>query len=322
MSIEKNVDLLKRIEERFSNVLTVHDMTIAMEIVFDEIYNETDCEDTIGLDMLEAFLSAKAIEGRSDKTLIRYRYVLNRALTEMHITERRITVYHLRSWLMKERDRGVSDCTLEGYREIFSSYFNWLQREALITNNPCVNLGAIRCAKVVRLPFTDVEIERMKEACDNIRDKALICFLLSTGCRISEVVALNREDINMQNLVCKVHGKGNKERVVYIDNITRMNLKRYEKSRTDLYPALFIGRGTERMHPGGIRRMLKHIEQKSGVENVHPHRFRRTLATNLINRGMPIQEVARVLGHDKLDTTMEYIYIDDKDVQVSYRKYS
>ena len=326
MAIQGKLDLMQSIEARLADVLTANDMARTMAIIKDELggyaVEALAGDGVIDSDLMEAYLSAKAIEGRSAKTLERYRYVLTRAFQEMKVSERKATVYHLRGFLMSERKRGVSDSTLEGTRSIFSAYFNWLQREALITQNPCVNLGPIRCQKVVRLPFSDVEIERLKEACGEIRDKAIVCFLLSTGCRISEVVALNRTDVDMQGMQCKVLGKGNKERVVFIDNVTRMNLRRYELARSDDSPALFAGSGSARLTPGGVRKMLKSLEAISGVENVHPHRFRRTLATNLINRGMPIQEVARVLGHDKLDTTMDYVYLDDANVREAYRRYS
>ena len=321
MSIEHTVDVIGNIANRLSTVLTAHDLPLVMSVIQDEM-SAPPAEYDGQTDMLDAFISAKSIEGRSAKTLERYRYILTKALQFMKVDERRTTVHHLRSFLMAERKRGVSDSTLEGYRSIFSSYFNWLQRESLIDKNPCVNLGPIRYQKVVRLPYSDVEIERLKEACDDVRDKALICFLLSTGCRISEVVSLNKQDIDLQNLQCTVNGKGNKQRIVYIDNVTRMNLRRYEISRGDASQALFAGKGSDRMTPGGIRKMLKTVGRAAGVDNVHPHRFRRTLATNLINRGMPIQEVAKVLGHDKLDTTMRYVYLDDRNVQVAYRKYS
>ena len=156
--------------------------------------------------------------------------------------------------------------------------------------------------------------------CD--RDKAIVCLLLSTGCRISELCALNRGDVDFQNKQCAVLGKGNKERTVYLDSVASMILKRYLKSRTDFSQALFVGKGTERLTPGGVRFMMKTLEEDSGVENVHPHRFRRTLATNLLNRGMPIQEVAKILGHEKLDTTMMYAFVDEQNVKASYCKYS
>ncbi len=172
-----------------------------------------------------------------------------------------------------------------------------------------------------KLPFSSVDIERLKENCNNVRDKAIICFLLSTGCRIGEVVSLNKNDIDFQKKQCKVLGKGNKERIVYLDDITIFFLKKYFSERVDNYEALFIGKGSFRMTPGGIRRVLVKLGEKAGVENVHPHRFRRTLATNLIYRGMPIQEVAKILGHEKLDTTMKYVYIDNNNLKFSYNKF-
>ena len=140
----------------------------------------------------------------------------------------------------------------------------------------------------MKLPYSDVDIEKLKESCRTVRDKAIVCFLLSTGCRISEVTQLNRQDVNLSRMECKVLGKGNKERIVYMDSVATMVLKRYLSKRTDHYNALFIGKGPSRMTPGGIRNMLVTLGQDSGVANVHPHRFRRTLATNLINRGMAI----------------------------------
>ena len=324
MTIERYSEILGNIEEKLSSVLVANDMSRTMEIIRDELLGAHGPEERqqFNPDIMEGYLDAKAIEGRAKSTIERYRYVLTKALEHIGLPERKITVHHLRAYLMSERQRGISDGTLEGIRSAFSAYFDWLHKEALISKNPCTNLGTIKGPKVMRLPYSDVEIERLKEACGEIRDKAIICFLLATGCRISEVVALDRNDVDMQRMCCKVLGKGSKERVVYIDNVTRMHLRKYLAARTDLSPALFAGKGSERMTPGGVRKMLKTVGEIAHVENVHPHRFRRTLATNLINRGMPIQEVARVLGHDKLDTTMEYIYIDDRDVQTSYRKYS
>ena len=181
---------------------------------------------------------------------------------------------------------------------------------------------AIKQQKVIRKPFSSVEIERLKQAAESCRDRAVIAFLLSTGCRISEVCALDVLDIDFHRRRVKVLGKGNKERVVYVDDVTVLYLNEYLRERCDAEPALFLGKGSSRMTPGGIRAMLKRLERRSGVENVHPHRFRRTLATNLINHGMPIQEVAAILGHDKIDTTMTYVYIDQTNVEHAYRRYA
>ena len=328
MSIEAKQVILKKLENELSNTLTVANMNEVLKILADELdyYTLEQIEnyefDLNSNDMLEAFLSAKELEGRSPKTIERYRYIITRLLFFTKTPIRNLTVYHLRKYLMELKNRGNSDVTLEGIREVFSSFFNWLYKEKLITDNPCVNLAPIKCMKKNKLPFSSVDIEKIKESCENTRDKAIVCFLLSTGCRISEVTQLNKSDIDFKTKQCKVLGKGNKERIVYIDDVTILFLTRYFLERKDNFEALFTGKGTIRMTPHGIRAMLKRLETRSGVENVHPHRFRRTLATNLIHRGMPIQEVAKILGHEKLDTTMKYVYIDNENLKFSYNKFN
>lgn len=325
MSIQSKQQFLKGLEDRFSDVLTVHTMDKILGMVANEL-DKYDVElvaqsEDMGMDMLKAYLDAKIIEGRSAKTIERYRYAIVNLLDATRVPIRQISVFHLRAYLMKERERGISDSTLEGMRSVYSAFFNWLQRESMIQVNPAANLGPIKSVKQVKTPYSDVDIERLKAACGNLRDKAIICFLLTTGCRISEVVGLDRDAIDLRNLRCTVLGKGSKERVVYFDTVAALHLKSYLDTRKDGHPALFIGKGTERLKPGGVRLMLNQVADKAGVDHVHPHRFRRTLATNLISHGMPIQEVARILGHDKLDTTMKYVYLNDSDVQNSYRKY-
>lgn len=328
MSIADKQVLMTDLERKLGRILTVENSDAVMKMLaetlvsYDVIVADEDgiCNDSE--DLLSAFRDAKLIEGCSEKTIRRYMFTLRQMLRGTGVPVRKITVYHLRNYLMTLRNGGVSDATLGSYRYAYCSFFGWLQREKLIRDNPCENLKPIRFAKKVKLPFTDSDIERMKESCKTVRDKAIICFLLSTGCRINEVCELNRDEVDLQNLECVVHGKGNKERTVYLDDVTAMLLKRYFATRNDLYPALFVGMGTDRMKPNGIRKMLHNIERKTGVENIHPHRFRRTLATNLINRGMPIHEVSAILGHEKIDTTMTYIYIGKETVKNAYRKYA
>lgn len=328
MSIEAKQVMLKKLENELGRTLTVNNMNEVLKILADELeyYDIEQIEnyefDLSSNDMLEAFLSAKELEGRSPKTLERYKYIITRLLFFTKTPIRSLTVYHLRKYLMELKNRGNSDVTLEGIREVFSSFFNWLQKEKLISDNPCVNLAPIKCMKKNKLPFSSVDIEKLKESCTNNRDKAIISFLLSTGCRISEVTQLNKTDVDFQTKQCKVLGKGNKERIVYIDDVTILFLNRYFFEREDDFEALFAGKGTCRMTPHGVRAMLKRLEERSGVENVHPHRFRRTLATNLIHRGMPIQEVAKILGHEKLDTTMKYVYIDNDNLKFSYNRFN
>lgn len=269
-------------------------------------------------EILKLFLEAKQIEGRSSKTLDRYSYILTRLDDSIDVSVRDVTIYHLRGYLMDEKNRGISDRTIEGYRNVYSSFFGWSNREGLIEKNPCANLSAIKCQKKIRQPFSDVELEKLKNSCTSLRDRTIIMFLLSTGCRISEVCELDRNNIDFTNLECVVLGKGNKERTVYINNVTAMLLNNYLDTRTDNEPALFIGKGSDRLKPGGIRKMLKNLGAEAKVDNVHPHRFRRTLATNLINRGMPIQEVSKILGHENINTTMTYVYVNKAHVKSSY----
>ena len=326
MSIEAKATLLKTMEQQLSTEITAADMSKVLTALADQLagyqLTQTDPGDTGADDLLDAYMAAMQIQGRSPKTLERYRYIILRMLELVRVNTRNITVYHLRAYLAQEKARGISDRTLEGNRQVFSAYFNWLQREGLIQTNPTANLGAIKFAKKIKLTYSDIDIERLKYNCASLRDRAIVCFLKSTGCRISEMTQLNRDDIDLADLEVTVLGKGNKERTVYLDPVTGMLIGEYLNQRTDDHPALFIGKGTERLKPGGVRYMLCHLAERASVNHVHPHKFRRTLATNLIRHGMPIQEVAAILGHDKLDTTMQYVVLDKSDVKNSYRKYA
>lgn len=306
-------DDVRRIIEQAADALAGYDI----ENLPEASRGSTDSENLVKL-----FLDAKGVEGRSAGTIAHYKYILGRLMEDTNVPLDKITVHHLRSWLMQEKERGISLRTLEGNRYVFTSFFGWAWKEELIAKNPTNNLAPIKQQKVIRKPYSSVEMEKLKENAANTRDLALIAFLVSTGCRISEVCALNVLDIDFRSRSVKVLGKGNKERVVYLDDVCVMYLERYFQERVDDKEALFLGKGTDRMTPHGVRAMLKRIEARSGVENVHPHRFRRTLATNLINHGMPIQEIAAVLGHDKIDTTMKYVYIDQRNVETAYRKYA
>lgn len=273
-------------------------------------------------ELFNAFIAAKELEGRSPKTIARYKYEIKKMLTEIESPLEMINPFHLRIYLHVKKEKGVCDNTLEGIRNIISSFFGWLHKEGLIHKNPCLNLGVIKCPKVQRLPFSSTDMEKMRESCTSIRDRTIISFLSATGCRISELTSINVTDVSFDSKEVKVLGKGNKERVVYLDDVSVMLCKRYLEGRDDKHEALFIGRGTERISANGIRSMLKQLEKSSGVENIHPHRFRRTLATNLINHGMPIQEVSIILGHEKLDTTMKYVYTEKERVKSSYMRVS
>ena len=271
--------------------------------------------------LLDAFLDAIKVEGRSEKTIERYRYILRRFLDFAGVGTRSISVYHIRKYISSEKDRGISDTTLNGIRDVFNAYFGWLHRDNLIERNPMANVGCVKCQKKVKEVYSDVDLEKLKSSCMCIRDKAILYFLKATGCRISEVTQLNRNDVDLVNKECTVLGKGNKQRTVYFDAVTGMQVKKYLESRKDESEALFVGKGSERLTPGGIRFMLCRLGAAAGVEHVHPHKFRRTQITDLVSHGMPIELVKDLAGHDKLDTTMGYVVIDKANVKNAYHKY-
>lgn len=272
--------------------------------------------------LIRLFLDAKTIEGKAPSTVNRYEYILNRLHDDTGVPFKKITVYHLRQYLMSEKDRGISMNTLKGNANCWSAFFQWLRNEGLIDTDPTVNLGQIKAKSETELPFTGEQIQLIKEACENELELAIVHFLLTTGCRISEACSVNRSDIDYQNLRLTVTGKGDKTRTVYIDNVTALMLKRYLATRDDIDPALFYSRNNRRFEPGGVRAMLKRIEERSHVPGIHPHRFRHTLATNLVDRGMSIQEVAAILGHANIDTTMTYVYVNQRQTENNYRKYA
>lgn len=272
---------------------------------------------------LRKYIATKRVEGLSDSTLRRY-YDTNLALIRfVRKPLYDVTTYDLRFYLSYRRQQGgISNRTLDGMRRCYSSFFSWLSAEGLIGRNPCAALAQIKYRKQVKKPYSAVDLERIRQACSNIRDLALVDFLYSTGCRVSEVARLDIDDIDFDALECTVVGKGNKERIVYLSPVAAMHLREYISSRQDFSSALFVGKGSSRIGKNGIEALLRRIGTAAGVENVHPHRFRRTLATNLLDRGMNIQDVAAILGHADLKTTQIYCYISQTNVRAAYQKYA
>ena len=327
MSIADKKVFMKEIEQSVGQVLTVVQTSEVMQMLAEHLDSYDMRELDIGsnesdLDLLQVYLDAKSIAGLSQKSLAHYRLTINLALKDIGVPIKKLTIYHIRPYFKKLKDSGLKESTINNKRDILCAFFGWLYREKLIESDPTANLAPTKRPKVIRKPYSTVEMERLKEACDNDRDRAIVHFLRSTGCRISEVCALNRDNINFASMSLVVYGKGAKERTVFIDEVTSMVLKRYLDSRTDSSEALFVGKGTDRLTDDGFRYTLSRLSKRSGVENVHPHRFRRTLATSLIDHGMPIQEVAVILGHDKIDTTLKYVYICNDNVKNAYRKYA
>ena len=324
--IDAKISFVEQLKEELKDQLTMEQISRMMSAAYRILdrfeMSEIPDEETETDDMLNSYVSALKVECRSQKTIDRYVYIIGKLMNFAKVPTRRVSVHHLRNFLTQEKERGICENTLEGYREIFSAYFNWLQRESLIDKNPCVNLGVIKVPKKEKKTYTDAELERLNWFCGNIRNRAILHFLRSTGCRISEVTELNRDAVNLEALECVVHGKGNKERTVYLDEVAGMLLQQYLNERKDDVPALFVNRFGDRLKPGGVRVMLNELAEKAKVEHVHPHKFRRTLATDLTRHGMPIQEVAKILGHEKLDTTMKYVVLNKDDIKASYRRFT
>ena len=275
--------------------------------------------------MLKKFLATKRIEGIAESTLQRYADENRKLIQFLGKPLYEVTAYDIRFYLSYRREKTgvkVSNRTLDGMRRCYSSFFGWLSAEGLIGRNPCAAIKQIKYRKKVKKPYSAAEMEKLRMACGNIRDLALLDFLYCTGCRVSEVARLNIDDIDFERMECTVLGKGNKERTVYLSEVAAMHLKDYLFARTDKGEALFSGKGTERLGENGIEVLLKRIGGKAGVSNVHPHRYRRTLATNLLDRGMNIQDVAAILGHADLKTTQVYCYISQKNVKTAYNKYA
>lgn len=326
MPIDAKMSFIKQIENRMSDVLKVNEMAMLITAMKDILgsfsmteYQKVDNEQD---DMLNEYISAISIQGKSQKTIGLYKYEIDRMLKFLSIPTRQITVHHIRNYLTFNKNRGLAESTLENHRQIICSYFGWLRREGLIDRDPTANIGTIKVPKKEKQIYSDIDFEKLNRACESVRDRAIINFLASTGCRVGEMVRLNRDQVNFSTLECTVYGKGDKERTVYFNDVTGMLLKEYLDSRKDLYPALFAGRASERIKENAVRGMMKRLEQASGVNHVHPHKFRRTLATELTRHRMPIQEVAKVLGHETLDTTMKYVVMNNDDVKASYRRYA
>lgn len=273
--------------------------------------------------LLRKYLATKRIEGKSERTIRRYADLLSTFISKLDRRLHELTAFDIRLYLsMYKEKRKVKNRTLDNMRKVLSSFFGWLQDEKFIPRNPCRAVKSIKYDKVLRLPFSGEELEKLKSVCTNARDIALVHFLHATGCRVSEVVSVDISDIDFQNRELVVYGKGGKERTVYLTQVATMYLEKYLKERNDGSKALFIGKGSSRIQKNGIEAAVKRIGERAGVDNVHPHRFRRTLATELIARGAALQDVQMILGHEDIRTTQVYVYVDKRNVKNTYDKYA
>lgn len=275
-------------------------------------------------ELLGLFLSAKRVEGCSEKTLRYYETSIRRLFdaVEEHVTH--MQTEDLRKYLSDYQQKSqCSKANIDNIRRILSSFFTWLEDENYILKSPVRRIHKIRSNKTVKETYSDEALETMRDQCDCLRDLAIIDLLASTGMRVGELVRLNRDDIDFENRECVVFGKGSKERPVYFDARTKIHLKNYLDSREDDNPALFVSLlgPHKRLEISGVEIRLRKLGRKLGITRVHPHKFRRTLATRAIDKGMPIEQVQRLLGHAKIDTTMQYAMVNQNNVKISHQKY-
>ena len=275
-------------------------------------------------DYLEMFLSAKRIEGCSEKTLNYYRATILTMLNDLKKEVKQVTTEEIRQYLTDYQARKQSSkVTIDNIRRILSSFFSWLEDEDYILKSPVRRIHKVKTVSNIKETYSDEALELMRDNCDELRDLAMIDLLASTGMRVGEMVLLNREDINFNERECVVFGKGNKERMVYFDARTKIHLQNYLNSRDDSESALFVSLKYphNRLKINGVEKRLRNIGQQLGINKVHPHKFRRTLATLAIDKGMPIEQLQQLLWHKRIDTTLQYAMVKQSNVKIAHRKY-
>ena len=274
--------------------------------------------------LVESFISAKGIEGCSEKTLKYYRTTIETMLISVDKSIRYIQTEDLRSYLINyQNEKQSSRVTIDNICRILSSFFSWLEDEDYILKSPVRRIHKVKTATNIKETYTDEDLEKMRDNCTERRDLAIIDMLASTGMRVGEMVLLNRNDIDFNERECIVLGKGSKERVVYFDARTKIHLQDYLRSRTDDNPALFVSLKSpyERLKIGGVEVRLREFGKQLGLQRVYPHKFRRTLATTAIDKGMPIEQLQQLLGHRKIDTTLQYAMVKQSNVKLAHKKY-
>ena len=274
--------------------------------------------------LIDNFIAAKKVEGCSDKSIFYYKSTIINALKRIDKEVVHVTTDDLRSYLNDyQSESGASKVTVDNIRRILSSFFSWLEEENYIVKSPVRRIHKVKVGKTVKETYTDEALEQMRDHCSNARDLALIDLLASTGMRVGELVRLNRDDIDYQNRECIVTGKGDKQRKVYFDARTKIHLQKYVNSRTDTNEALFVSllAPYDRLQISGVEIRLWQLGRELNIPKVHPHKFRRTLATMAIDKGMPIEQVQHLLGHQSLDTTLQYAMVNQNNVKLSHHKF-
>lgn len=291
----------------------------SIEISKKEFFEQEEKQDLVAL-----FLSAKRIEGCSEKSLTYYQATIETMIKSIGKDVREIVTDDLRNYLTEyQKSKNSSRVTIDNIRRILSSFYSWLEDEDYIIKSPVRRIHRVKTPSNIKETYTDEALELMRDNCIELRDLAMIDMLASTGMRVGEMVLLNREDIDFNERECVVFGKGNKERIVYFDARTKIHLQNYLHSRKDSNPALFVTLRTphKRLQIGGVEVRLRELGKRLDINKVHPHKFRRTLATVAIDKGMPIEQLQRLLGHQKIDTTLQYAMVKQSNVKIAHKKY-
>ena len=299
--------------------------TVLQHTLFNYDVVESENKDNdLEQNLVELFLSAKRIEGCSEKSLKYYNATIQALIDGVGKPIKHIQTDDIRNYLTEYQTKKKSSrVTIDNIRRILSSFFSWLEDEDYILKSPVRRIHKVKTASNIKETYSDEELELMRDNCLEIRDLAMIDMLASTGMRVGEMVLLNKADINFNERECIVFGKGDKERIVYFDARTKIHLKEYLQSRTDDSPALFVSLKVpnERISIGGIEARLRKFGKQLGLQKVHPHKFRRTLATMAIDKGMPIEQLQQLLGHRRIDTTLQYAMVKQSNVKMAHRKY-
>ena len=308
-----------------SEYLTVEQMKKLQEVIVKTFAeNEAPKTEISNDEFLKMFLDAKRIEGCSDRTIKYYRVTIEHLLKNVVSPIRKITTEMMRAYLVDyQKINNCGKTTVDNIRRNISSFFSWLEEEDYILKSPMRRIHKIKTQKTVKNIISDEEIEKLRDNCKNIRDTAMIDLLYSTGIRVGELVKLIIEDIDFSERECVVFGKGDKERRVYFDAKSKIHLKNYIESRKDNNPALFVTLNApyDRLKISGVEIRIRELGRMLNLEKVHPHKFRRTMATRAIDKGMPIEQVQKILGHSQIDTTMQYAIVNQNNVKASHRKY-
>lgn len=319
-------EVMQSLLHYFDNAQLRHLKQVLERIVcrYDIVASDEGVDSDGSQELIFKFISAKRVEGCSEKTLKYYQTTVEALVSYSGKDVRSISTEDLRVYLTGYQEKNQSSrVTIDNIRRILSSFFSWLEDEDYIVKSPVRRIHKVKTAKNVKETFSDEDLEKMRDCCDNLRDLAMIDLLASTGMRVGELVLLNRNDIDFNERECVVFGKGNKERVVYFDARAKLHLQQYLASRTDDNPALFVTLRAphERIKIGGIEHRFREIGKKLSIPKVHPHKFRRTLATMAIDKGMPIEQLQQLLGHQKIDTTLHYAMVKQSNVKAAHRKY-